>query len=102
MTHGQRGFASSRRATKAIFAKLITEGMEHVAAARVSEWDFLTVVHTARSERISCLNENCCNGQKPHTNCGGYYMIFYLVADEQITVMRLIEDRIDIDAEFPQ
>ncbi len=29
-------------------------------------------------------------------------MIFYFVADEQITVMRLIEDRIDIDAEFPQ
>jgi plasmid stabilization system protein ParE len=27
-------------------------------------------------------------------------MIFYLVADEQITVMRVIEDRMDIDAEF--
>jgi len=27
-------------------------------------------------------------------------MIFYLVADEQITGMRVIEDRMDIDAEF--
>jgi plasmid stabilization system protein ParE len=30
----------------------------------------------------------------------GMHLIFYLVADEQITVLRVIDGRMDIDVEF--